>query len=103
MLDSTLSDLAQKKAMDMAKYNYVWHISKDGMSIIEFAISQNIPISGSIWENVAGWNVSDMSLQDGLEESGSHRYNMIDSRWKKIGIGYVLQNGKTYIVQIFGE
>lgn len=103
VLDSTLSDLAQKKAMDMAKYNYVWHISKDGMSIIEFATSQNIPISGSIWENVAGWNVSDMSLQDGLEESGSHRYNMIDSRWKKIGIGYVLQNGKTYIVQIFGE
>lgn len=103
LLDSSLSDLAQKKAMDMAKYNYVWHTTNDGMSLIEFASAQNIPINGSIWENVAGWNVSDLSLQDGLEESGSHRYNMIDERWKKIGIGYVLQNGKTYMVQIFGE
>ncbi len=102
-LDGRLSELAQKKALDMAKYDYVGHTTHSGMGIIEFAKSQNIAINGGIGENVAGWNVSDLNLQDGLEESGSHRHNMIDERWKKVGIGYVLQNGKTYLVQLFGN
>jgi len=52
---------------------------------------------------VAGGWVSDIALQDLLEESGSHRYNMISPEWKSVGIGYVLRDKKTYIVQIFGN
>lgn len=103
IIDSTLSNLAQKKAIDMATYDYVWHVTHNGMWILDFADSLNMPISGSVWENVAGWNVSDISLQDWLEESGSHRHNMIHPNWKKIGIGYVLKNGNTFLVQVFGE
>jgi uncharacterized protein YkwD len=102
-LDATLMDLAQQKATDMAIYNYVWHTTHEGLDIIEFATSKNISITGTIGENVAWGNVSDKSLQDWLEESGSHRSNMIDLEWRHVGIGYVLRNGRTYLVQIFGK
>ena len=102
-LDPTLQRLAQAKALDMATYNYIWHTTHAGLDIIEFANSQNIPVTGTIGENVAWGNVSDISLQDGLEESGSHRSNMIDPDWGHVGIGYVLRNGRTYLVQIFGK
>lgn len=101
--NNNLTDLAQKKALDMATYNYVGHVTAQGLGILDFADSLNISVSGSVWENVAWWNISDMSLQDGLEESGSHRYNMINPKWKSVGIGYVLKDGKTYLVQVFGE
>ncbi len=29
--------------------------------------------------------------------------NMLQTEWKKIGIGYGTKNGQTYVVQIFGE
>ncbi|MBX9809229.1 CAP domain-containing protein, partial [Candidatus Gracilibacteria bacterium] len=92
-----------KKALDMAEYNYVGHTTQNGMGILEFASFAGITIKGSIGENVAGGNISDLSLQDGLEESGSHRHAMTEDKYKKIGIGYVLKNGKTYLVQLFGE
>ncbi len=57
-------DLAQKKAMDMAEYNYVGHITHSGKNILDFADSVHIDITGSIGENVAGGNVSDLNLQD---------------------------------------
>ncbi len=101
--DQNLMALAEKKAMDMAEYNYVGHVTHSGKNILDFADSIHIDITGTIGENVAGGNVSDLSLQDGLEESGSHKYNMINPNWKHIGIGYVLRNGRTYLVQIFGE
>lgn len=102
-MDPTLQRLAQFKATDMATYSYVWHTTHAGLDIIAFADSQGIDIVGTIGENVAWGNVSDKSLQDGLEESGSHRSNMIDPDWGHVGIGYVLKNGRTYLVQIFGK
>lgn len=101
--DSKLTDLAQQKSQDMADDNYLWHVTRSGLNIVEFAKTLGIKLTGSIWENVAGWNISDISLQDGLEESGSHRYNMLNQKWKKIWIGYTLRDGKSNIVQIFGE
>jgi len=53
-LDERLSGLAQKKALDMATYDYVGHTTHSGMGIIDFATSQNIAINGGIGENVAG-------------------------------------------------
>ncbi len=102
-LDQKLSNIAQQKAVDMATYNYIWHITHQGFGIIDFARSLGIDVSGFIWENVAGWNISDISLQDWLEESGSHRYNMINPKWKHIGLGYILKDKKTYLCQIFSE
>ena len=103
IIDTTLSNLAQKKALDMAQYNYIGHTTHNGMWIFDFASFVGISIKWSIGENVAWGNISDLSLQDWLEESGSHRHAMVEDKYKKIGIGYVLNNWKTYLVQIFGE
>ncbi len=101
--DPKLTDLAQRKSIDMADDSYLWHVTRSGLNIVEFAKSQGINLTGSIWENVAGWNISDISLQDGLEESGSHRYNILNTKWKKIWIWYTLRDGKTNVVQLFWE
>jgi uncharacterized protein YkwD len=47
--------------------------------------------------------LSDMYLQDGLEESWSHRFAMLYEWFTKVGVGYVLKNKNTYLVQVFGN
>ena len=103
ILDQTLSDLAQHKANDMAKYEYVRHDAQNGMYIQEFAASHGIKLSAPYGENVAWWQSSDINLQDGLEESGSHRHSMLGRQYSKIGIGYAIKNNKSYLVQVFGK
>jgi uncharacterized protein YkwD len=61
-----------------------------------------IEVSGSVWENVAGGTVSAAYLQAGLSLSGGHRANMLGN-WSKVGIGVVINNGKVYLAQVFGE
>ncbi len=99
----TLQKLATAKARNMADNDYIGHWTPDWLDILGFADSLGIDIEGSIGENVAGGNVSDRALQDGLEESGSHRYNMLDDGWKYVGIGYIVKQGKTYMTQIFWD
>jgi Cysteine-rich secretory protein family/Lytic transglycolase len=101
--NKNLTALAQAKAEDMAKYEYVGHWTNAWEDIRQFALKSNISIPSAVWENVAGWNISDIVLQYGLEESGSHRSNMLNPLWKSIGIGVVVREEKVYIVQIFGN
>ena len=103
IVDPTLSQVAQMKAENMSQNDYVWHWTPDGKNIVQFAKSQKINLEGAIAENVAWGNVSDVILQDGLEQSGSHRYTMIDAKYWKVGIGYVFKWEKTYLVQVFWE
>jgi Cysteine-rich secretory protein family len=101
--NTALTALAQAKAEDMAKYQYIGHWTNAGEDIRQFALTTGIAIPSALWENVAGWNISDIALQYGLEESGSHRANMLNPLWKGVGIGAVVREGKVYIVQIFGN
>lgn len=103
IIDPLLSDIARIKAEDMAKYDYVGHYTQDGnnLTVEWLARTRGITLPRPYAENVAGWNISDIALQDGLEESWSHRYTMINPLYTKIGVGYVFQDGKTYLVQVF--
>jgi uncharacterized protein YkwD len=104
ILDETLSEIAQLKAKDMYTRKYFWHQTPDGLFITEYARSKWYSITQWLGENIAAWeNVSDIFLQDGLEESPWHRANMIHPRWTKVGIGYFLKNKKIYLVQVFSE
>lgn len=104
IIDPTLTSLAQAKAQYMLDNNDFGHIDKYGRDFVEFWKDIGILIEWQSSENIAWWtNSSDINLQDWLEESGSHRYAMISDKYKKIGIGYVLKNWKTYLVQLFGE
>lgn len=102
-IDDTLSRLAQAKVDDMIARKYQAHRDPDGNYIDGFAKKQWITISTALGENIAYGDISDLALQDGLEESGSHRHNMLNPQWKKVGIGYGIFGKNTYIVHIFGE
>lgn len=104
-IDSILTNLAQKKAEDMAKFNYVWHADSQNLYIRDSAKRFNIDISKttSLWENVAGWSVGDLYLYEELLLSGTHRFNILRSDWKKVWIWMALSNGKVYYVQLFSD
>lgn len=102
-IDTILTNLAQAKANDMAINWYVWHWTKEWKDIVEFGKALWFSLSGSIAENVAGGNVSHLALQDGLEESWTHRHAMVDPTWTKIGIWYTVKDGKSYLVELFSE
>lgn len=108
--DESISLIAQKKAEDMAARDYLGHIDPEGRKIAGKLQDAGIDYT-SVWENVA-WGsivssksgvtpISDIALADGLELSGSHKYNMIRPDWEKVGIWYATKNGKAYYVQVF--
>ena len=101
--DADLDILAQAKVEDMIRRGYQWHRDPDGNYIDSLAQKLSIDTGGSIGENIGYGTVSDLSLQDGLEESGVHRINMLQDAWTRVGIGYGVDNGKVYLVHIFGE
>jgi rare lipoprotein A len=103
VLDQTLSILAQAKVDDMISRNYRGHMDPDGRYIDWLAEDLGLGIDGSLWENIGYGTVSDLALQDGLGESWVHRYNMLESFWKKVGIGYGVKDGQVYLVHVFGE
>ncbi len=51
--ETKLTDLAQKKAINMATYNYVGHVTHEGLGILDFADFLGIDIRGGVGENVA--------------------------------------------------
>lgn len=89
-LDPELTRLAQMKAEDMSTRLYAAHRDPDGNYIDGFAKKRGFTLDTSLGENIAYGNISDIALYDGLEESGSHRHNMLLSKWSKVGIGYSL-------------
>ena len=103
VLDSELTRLAQMKADDMVTRGYAAHRDPDGNYIDGFATKRGFDLQSALGENIAYGTISDLALQDGLEESGSHRYNMLREGWTKVGIGYALSGGKSYLVEVFSE
>lgn len=101
-LDDTLNNLATIKANDMATHNNLSHTDSNGDKIAGTAKRNNIEVTGGVGENIAGGNINYKALLIGLANSGGHRANMLDS-WKKMGIGYTVQDGQVYYVQVFGE
>lgn len=95
-----LDQVAQKYAERMARDNFISHTDPEGRDIIDRM--------GDISFRYVGENLSygsDLQLAiNGLENSASHRQNILSRRWDKIGVG-VTQNseGDYYVVQIFAR
>ncbi len=69
ILDDNISKLAQMKVDDMIARKYQEHRDPDGNYIDGFAQKRGFSFDGNIAENIGYGSVSDISLQDGLEES----------------------------------
>jgi uncharacterized protein YkwD len=103
ILDQDLTKIAEAKVADMIKRGYQWHADPDGNYVDTIAERIGIDTGWSIGENIGFGTVSDLALQDGLEESGVHRMNMQSPEWTRVGIGYGVSGKKVYLVNIFWE
>jgi uncharacterized protein YkwD len=86
----------------MAANAYVGHVDSHGVFIDGTAERNNIVITRSISENVAGGNVGYGILDSALSLSGGHRSNMLGSDWTTVGIGLARSGDRTFYVQVFG-
>ncbi|MCF7918267.1 CAP domain-containing protein [Candidatus Gracilibacteria bacterium] len=96
-----LNEFAQKYAEQMADENFISHITPTGLTF-----TQRLKIAdfqGEYGENLSYATTLKLALE-GLENSASHRRNMLLRKWRKVGIG-LSQNKKReyYVVQIFGK
>ncbi|GAA0623287.1 hypothetical protein GCM10009547_27920 [Sporichthya brevicatena] len=90
---------AQAHANDMAKHNYMSHTSRSGKNS-----DQRIRATGfngdKTGENLANGFSSPESVFKAWMNSPSHRRNILDCKFKILGVGYVGSGG--YWVQHFG-
>ncbi len=52
-------------------------------------------------ENMAYWQLSDAAAYNALVKSSGHKQNILDVRWKKMGIGTFTFAGRKYWIQLF--
>lgn len=97
-----LSKVSRVKSQDMADKNYFSHNSPTYKD--PFTMMRNFGIKyGQAGENIAkGYNDAD-SVVKGWMNSPGHRANILNSNFKKIGVGYINKNGTTYWTQMFTD
>ena len=100
--DLDLETLAQNYAQQMSEEGFISHTSPSGRTF-----SQRLKASdfgpGEYSENLSFGSTYALALE-GLENSGSHRRNLLLSKWSRLGVG-IAQNEKNeiYLVQLFGK
>lgn len=95
-----LQRVAQAYAERMANENFFGHESLDGTTPETRLEGLNLR---SYAENISYGSNLNLALA-GLENSGSHRKNILSTRWSRMGVGIAQnQNGEFYVVQIFAS
>lgn len=92
-LDSDLCAAAQTRAEEIAEL--VSHTRPDGRDC--HTILDDYGISYEVWgENIAGGQTSADAVHHAWMNSPSHRENILDAGYSKIGVGYYVVEGMTY-------
>jgi rare lipoprotein A (peptidoglycan hydrolase) len=96
-----LNEFAQKYAEQMANENFISHTTPTGLTFKKRL--KLAELQGEFGENLGFASSLELALA-GLQNSASHRKNMLRRTWKKVGIGFT-QNykGQYYVVQLFGK
>jgi len=103
--NSLLTEAARRKAADMFAFDYWSHTSPTGRSPWEFfkEVGYNYVVAG---ENLAKDFADPESVIGAWMKSPTHQANIVDSRFKEIGVAVVegTLNGyqTTLVVQLFG-
>lgn len=101
-IDPALSFIAQTKANDMVNKNYFSHNTPDGHRFFYFL--QQLGYSyQSAGENLAIDYNDNSGVVKAWMKSASHKKNIINPRYSKVGIGIANKDGHNYIVQLFVE
>ncbi len=97
-LDSNLTTMAMIRAMELSYGNTFSHTRPNGNICFSLGSEFNYPFYA---ENIAAGQTSASNVFNSWKNSSGHYQNMINSDYKKIGIGVNYFDGKYYWVQIF--
>jgi len=104
-LDGTLTQIARQRAQDMASKGYFSHTSPNGQTAFTLlnASGYSFSLAG---ENLARNNYPDSQsvsvAMNGFMQSASHRVNVLEPKFNRIGIGMALgADGLKYFAVVF--
>ena len=100
--DLELNTFAQHYAERMANEKFISHTTPEGLTFEKRMHSAGFS-NGDFAENLGMGSTLQIALS-GLENSGSHRRNLISRKWTGVGIGLARNTkGDVYVVQVFSK
>lgn len=99
--DRTLDGIALVRADDMDVRGYFNHVDPEGRTaFVDLLKDDKYPFTAAA-ENIA-LSPTVAEAEEGLWLSTGHRENILDPRYRRIGVAVVHgENGKIYVVEIF--
>jgi uncharacterized protein YkwD len=88
-VSATLTKAAERHASDMAAHNFMAHQGTDGSWPWDRAWASGYPTAFGVSENVAEGGVADQLLAAWRGSTSGHNENMLDPRWREIGLAAV--------------
>lgn len=101
-LDPDLSELARAHCEDMARRGYFSHVSPEGRTPFDRLTGAGVPWRAAA-ENLA-LDRDPESAHEALMASPNHRRNILDPRFRRVGIGIVRTgHGGVLVGQLFAD
>ncbi|WP_312113659.1 CAP domain-containing protein [Brevibacillus reuszeri] len=98
--DEGVAAVARAHSGDMAKNNYFNHTSPTTGSPFDRLKRAGI-LYGYAGENIAYGQLDGIEVHIGWMNSAGHRQNLLDNKFKQLGIGVVFKDGRPYYTQNF--
>lgn len=98
--DEGVAAVARSHSSDMAKNNYFSHTSPSTGSPFDRLKHAGI-LYGYAGENIAYGQLDGIEVHMGWMNSAGHRQNLLDNKFKQLGIGIVFKEGRPYYTQNF--
>ncbi len=111
MIDPELSDIARKRAADMAQKNYFAHTAPNGDTSASLLMAEDARFQGLLGENMAAQHYSpsvaiDVDAMarrfvDGWLASKPHKDNLSYADYNRTGVGAAVNGDTIYVTQLF--
>lgn len=96
-LDGALCRSALAHSRDMASHNYFSHTGSDGSTVGDRIRAAGYSPLWAYGENIAAGQPSPEEVVNAWMNSEGHRANILSPHYEHIGVGYVRQDGTTYL------
>ena len=111
MIDPELSDVARKRAADMAAKNYFAHTAPNGDTSASILMSEDAHFQGLLGENMAAQHYAPAvaidvdklahRFVDSWLTSAPHKENLSFADYNRTGVGAALNGDTIYVTQLF--
>jgi uncharacterized protein YkwD/outer membrane protein assembly factor BamE (lipoprotein component of BamABCDE complex) len=98
--DEQVAAVARSHSSDMAQNNYFSHVSPTAGSPFDRLQDAGIHF-GYAGENIAYGQLDGIEVHMGWMNSAGHRQNLLNAKFKQLGVGVVIKNGRPYYTQNF--